>query len=58
MQDVVVEETIEDMDIDKDGKLSLQEFINDLWRVRYKIEDTIEFIDIDKDGKLSLQEFI
>jgi len=32
MQDVVVEETIEDMDIDKDGKLSLQEFINDLWR--------------------------
>lgn len=31
MQDVVAEETLEDMDDDKDGFVSLEEYIDDLW---------------------------
>ncbi len=34
MQDIVLEETLEDMDKDKDGKLSIQEFIIDIWQVQ------------------------
>ena len=33
MQDIVVDETLEDMERDKDGKLSIHEFIVDIWQV-------------------------
>lgn len=31
MRDVVVEETMEDIDKDKDGQISLEEYIGDMW---------------------------
>ena len=33
MRDIVVLEVMDDMDTDKDGRLSLDEFIGDLWQV-------------------------
>lgn len=32
MIDVVVDETLEDIDLDDDGKISLKEYINDMYR--------------------------
>lgn len=34
MSDVIVDETLEDIDLDDDGKISLKEYINDMYRVR------------------------
>ena len=33
MRDIVVIETMDDMDKDKDGKISLKEYIEDFWQM-------------------------
>ena len=41
MKDVIVLETMDDMDADKDGKISINEYLNDLWKVsiyRYRLD--------------------
>ncbi|XP_061081309.1 reticulocalbin-3 [Conger conger] len=66
MQDVVVTETIEDIDQNGDGLLSLEEFLGDLtspedgetepeW-VKMEKEQFVEFRDMNKDGVLDASE--
>lgn len=67
MSDVVVDETLEDVDKDKDGKISLNEYITDMypseetggevpdWVVREK-EQFNNYRDKDKDGFLDREE--
>jgi Ca2+-binding EF-hand superfamily protein len=65
MKDLIVDETLEDIDKDKDGLISLEEYIGDLWPesakedlepigapewVQTEREHFSKFRDIDKDG--------
>jgi Ca2+-binding EF-hand superfamily protein len=48
MQDIVLEETLEDMDKGKDGKLSIHDFIFDIWQPQ-EGEEEPEWVTIEKD---------
>ncbi|CAB4062098.1 Calumenin-A,Reticulocalbin-1,Calumenin-B,Calumenin,Reticulocalbin-3 [Lepeophtheirus salmonis] len=60
MRDIVVTETLEDIDKDKDGKISLEEYISDMYKgesdetepdwVKSEREQFKEFRDVNKDG--------
>ncbi|KAL3842537.1 hypothetical protein ACJMK2_020538 [Sinanodonta woodiana] len=61
MRDIVVDETIEDIDKDKDGYISLEEYIGDLWPnkegeepewVQTERKQFHEYRDKNKDGKM------
>jgi len=71
MREIVIDETMQDMDKDKDGYITLQEYINDLWPqheregvpeeeepdwVKSEKEQFGTYRDKDGDGKLSKQE--
>lgn len=66
MKDMVIVETIEDIDRDKDGKISLEEYIGDMWHeeddgeepewVEEERRQFHEFRDADKSGYLENQE--
>ncbi|XP_063978798.1 calumenin [Diachasmimorpha longicaudata] len=66
MKDVVVEETLEDIDKDGDGKISLAEYIGDMYRgsdddeepewVKNEKEQFTGFRDKDKDGFMDSEE--
>ncbi|XP_076310701.1 calumenin-like isoform X2 [Tachypleus tridentatus] len=67
MQDVVIQETLEDIDKDKDGKVSLEEYIGDTYGGAGKNEDEpdwvrserdqfMNFRDKDKDGFMDKEE--
>ena len=64
MKDIVVEETLEDIDKDKDGFISLDEYIGDLWPkedrekgeepewIATEKEQFTNYRDANKDGKM------
>lgn len=67
MRDIVVQETIEDIDKDHDGKVSVEEYIGDMYRsgedsedepewVKHERETFNNFRDKDKDGFMDSQE--
>ncbi|XP_022909565.1 calumenin [Onthophagus taurus] len=66
MRDVVVLETMEDIDKDKDGKISLEEYIGDMYRseeneeepewVKSEREQFAKYRDDDKDGYMTEEE--
>lgn len=68
MKDVIVDETIEDMDKNKDGVLSLEEYISDMWPrqgseneeepewVKIEKEQFYSYRDQDKDGVMNPKE--
>ncbi|XP_059079403.1 calumenin-B-like [Tigriopus californicus] len=66
MRDIVVQETLEDIDKDGDGKISLEEYIGDMYRgdsgdaepdwVKSEREQFEQFRDADKDGFMDLEE--
>ncbi|XP_011296835.1 calumenin [Fopius arisanus] len=65
MKDVVVEETLEDIDKDGDGKISLAEYIGDMYRgsdeeepewVKNEKEQFTDYRDKDKDGFMDNEE--
>ncbi|XP_037052536.1 calumenin isoform X1 [Bradysia coprophila] len=67
MRDIVVAETIEDIDKDNDGKLSVDEYIGDMFRgsedgeeepdwVKNERETFLNFRDKDKDGFMNMEE--
>ncbi|XP_041973241.1 calumenin-B isoform X2 [Aricia agestis] len=69
MRDVVVLETLEDIDVDKDGKLSLEEYIGDMYRpedgespgdepdwVKQEREQFAGYRDTNKDGFMDVEE--
>lgn len=66
MRDIVVQETLEDIDKDQDGKISLAEYIGDMYRgesdesepewVKTEREQFHEFRDTDKDGYMNHEE--
>jgi len=67
MSDIVVQESLEDMDTDKDGKISITEFIDDLWKAEKEDEPEPDWVsaerehfsktrDKDGDGFLSFDE--
>lgn len=67
MRDIVVQETIEDIDKDHDGKVSVEEYIGDMYRVPEDIDDEPEWVkheretfnnfrDKNKDGYMDNQE--
>lgn len=67
MRDVVVEETVEDIDKDNDGKVSVEEYIGDMYRVtddgdeepdwvKHERETFKTFRDKDGDGTLNNEE--
>lgn len=67
MRDIVVLETIEDIDKDKDGKVSVEEYIGDMYRppedeeeepdwVKHERETFTTFRDKDGDGSLNHEE--
>ncbi|XP_055599728.1 calumenin isoform X2 [Uranotaenia lowii] len=67
MRDIVVQETIEDIDKDNDGKVSVQEYIGDMYRGREDSDDEPEWVkheretfsnfrDKNKDGFMDSQE--
>ncbi|CAF3728222.1 unnamed protein product [Rotaria sordida] len=68
MKDVVITETIEDMDNNKDGFISLEEFVHDMWDstenndtsepdwVKIERENFLKYRDLDHDGKLNRKE--
>lgn len=66
MRDIVVQETLEDIDKDGDGKISLEEYIGDMYRgdsgdgepdwVKSEREQFEQFRDADKDGFMNLEE--
>eukprot|EP00088_Acartia_fossae_P013756 TRINITY_DN17278_c0_g1_i1.p1 TRINITY_DN17278_c0_g1~~TRINITY_DN17278_c0_g1_i1.p1 ORF type:complete len:332 (+),score=84.67 TRINITY_DN17278_c0_g1_i1:34-1029(+) len=66
MKDIVVAETLEDLDTDKDGKISITEFIGDLWRpaegetepewVTSEKEQFTQIRDKNRDGALDFNE--
>merc|ERR1719187_2178262 len=58
MKDMVIVETIEDIDRDKDGKISLEEYIGDMWHEEGEAKHLIESCDSNNDGKLSHQEIL
>lgn len=64
MRDVVLQETTEDLDKDKDGKISVDEYIGDMYRPSEPNEDEPEWVlsereafskhrDLDQDGYLT-----
>lgn len=65
MKDLVVLETIEDMDGNGDGMISAEEYIRDMWDgdesnepdwVKTERENFQKYRDLDHDGKLNLKE--
>jgi Ca2+-binding EF-hand superfamily protein len=68
MKQIVVNETLEDIDKDKDGSISLEEYLGDLWPeedrakgeepdwVKTEREQFSEFRDKNKDGKMDADE--
>jgi len=68
MKSIVVNETLEDIDKDKDGSISLEEYLGDLWPeedrkkgeepdwVKTEREQFTEFRDKNKDGKMDADE--
>lgn len=69
MKDIVIEETMEDMDKNRDGYVTVDEYINDLWPESERKENPQEpswvqsekdqfrdYRDKDKDGKLNKEE--
>jgi Ca2+-binding EF-hand superfamily protein len=68
MRDIVVQETLEDIDKDGDGKVSLAEYIGDMYRgdggdsepdwVKSEREQFTQFRDKNKDGFMSIEEVI
>ncbi|XP_057290382.1 calumenin-like [Hydractinia symbiolongicarpus] len=67
MKGLVIDETLEDIDKDKDGSISLDEYIGDLWPeedrdgeepewVKTEKEQFANFRDKNKDGKMDKQE--
>lgn len=67
MRDIVVQETLEDIDKDHDGKISLEEYIGDMYRgdggedsepdwVKAEREQFTSFRDTNKDGFMDLEE--
>ncbi|XP_077292066.1 calumenin B scf [Arctopsyche grandis] len=66
MKDVIVVETMEDIDKDKDGKISLEEYIGDMYRpddgseepewVQNEREQFTQYRDTNKDGIMDLDE--
>jgi len=67
MKDIVIQETMNDIDLDKDGYVSVEEYIGDMhhpesqagaepdW-VKTEREQFFEYRDKDKDGKMNLAE--
>lgn len=49
MRDVVVDETLEDVDKDKDGKVSLDEYINDIYASDAAGNDVPDWIHVEKE---------
>ena len=68
MRDIVVQETLEDIDKDGDGQISIDEYIGDMYRgddgenepdwVKSEREQFQEFRDKNKDGHMDLEEVI
>lgn len=67
MREVVVEETMTDMDTNKDGFVTLEEYLNDLWPtsertggepewIKSEKEQFLKFRDRDGNGKLDIEE--
>lgn len=68
MKDLVITETIEDIDTNHDGLISLDEFINDMWDntennntsepdwIQTERENFLNYRDLDHDGKLNRKE--
>ena len=67
MRDIVVQETLEDIDKDGDGQISLEEYIGDMYRgeggeeaepdwVKAEREQFNSFRDTDKNGYMDLEE--
>lgn len=65
MSDVIVDETLEDIDLDGDGRLSLKEYISDMYRddpkhepdwVDYERRQFVDVRDKNKDGYLDRDE--
>ncbi|CAF4498690.1 unnamed protein product [Rotaria magnacalcarata] len=68
MKDLVITETIEDMDANKDGFISLEEFLHDIWDstennntiepewVQTERENFLTYRDLDHDKKLNRKE--
>lgn len=67
MRDIVVSETMEDIDKDNDGKVSVDEYIGDMFRgseddeeepqwVRNERETFMKFRDKDQDGYMNYEE--
>lgn len=66
MREIVLDETIEDIDKDKDGFVNKEEYIGDMWReedgseepewVKTEREQFSNIRDVDKDGKLNREE--
>jgi hypothetical protein len=68
MKDLVITETIEDIDKNKDGFISLEEFISDMWDstennntaepgwVQTERENFRQYRDLDHDGKMNRKE--
>jgi len=66
MKDIVITETMEDMDLDSDGKISLEEYIGDLYKgeedesepnwVEAEREQFAQYRDKDKDGFMHQEE--
>lgn len=68
MKDLIITETIEDIDKNKDGSISLEEFLNDMWNssennntsepdwLKVERENFRQYRDLDHDGKLNRKE--
>jgi len=65
MKEVIIQETMDDMDTDHDGKISINEYLNDLWKgpaeeepdwVKEERKTFSEQRDHDKDGFLNFNE--
>ena len=68
MKDLVITETIEDIDRNKDGVISMEEYIADMWDgsesnqtvepdwIQTERENFVAYRDLDHDGKLSRKE--
>jgi len=68
MKDLVITETIEDIDKNKDGFISLEEFISDMWDstennntvepdwIKIERENFRNYRDLDHDGKMNRKE--
>lgn len=49
MKDIVLDETINDMDTDGDGSLNLDEYINDLYRPENKDEEEPDWVGVERE---------